>query len=159
MSLPIDEIVQILRDGGHITDSKALQAAAKDLIAAEKELKETKETAPKTKTRLVVLARGDAAMQAALSGGAWVVSVPDDDSTSTYSSASLLSRLRTAAAQHNDAPKARRGKGRVKVVTWSDLFRNLKAKTLKTSGSNVGIKAKGTPSEVVVLTSENVATP
>ncbi len=157
MSLPIDEIVQILRDNGHITDTKALQAAAKDLIAAEKEAKADKQTTPKGKTRLVALVRQDPGSTTL--GGAYLVAVPDlaEPEGDTYVGASLLARLRKAATEHNDAPKARRAKAKVKVTTWSDLFRFVKAKTLKASGSAISVRAKGDPVELVVLSSESIA--
>lgn len=152
MSLPIDSILAILRDGNHLTGN-ALQAVAKDLIAAEKEEKANKEPAVKTKTRLVGLVRQD--VGSATLGGVYILSVPDDDSTDTYSGVGLLNRLRAAAVEHNDAPRGR--KGRTKVTTWDQLLRNVKAKTFKASGSQIGVKAKGNAHELVVLPTETIA--
>ncbi len=158
MSLLIEDILAILRDGNYLTDSTTLQAVAKDLIQAEKEVAATKETAgPAAKTRLTVLIRGDAALRAAVAGGAWIVSVPDDtESTQSYTANYLIDRLRKAVAEHNDAPKARRGRAKRVIKTWFEAFTTLKAKTIKASGSAIGLKGKGSLAEVVVLEDETV---
>jgi hypothetical protein len=154
MSLPIDDTLAVLRD--HIKDQTVLKQIAQDLIAAEKEAKESKVTTPKGKTRLVALVRHDGG--SLVGAGAYIVSVPDDDTTDTYSKDGLLNRLRKAAQEYNDSPRKRRAKGKpVKIETWTDLFRNVKAKTLKASGSNISIKAKGDPVELVVLEKETIA--
>lgn len=150
------DVIQVIRDEGLITEPAKLQAIAKALDAAAREAKEERKHSPRGKTRLAILVRGDDALQRALGGGAWVVSVPDDESTATYSGASLISRLRSAAVVHNEAPAKRRSKSRAKITTWQELFTTIKAKTLKDSGSQIGVKQKGNPAEVVVLTSETV---
>lgn len=156
MSLPIDDIITILRDGGHLTDPKALQAAAKDLLAAEREVKESKTTEPRGKTRLIALVRQDKGSSTL--GGAYIISAPDTDTpeSETYHGEALLNRLRKAAQEHNEAPRGR-GKARSKVTTWSDLFRLVKAKTFKQSGSQLSVKAKGNAHELIVLESETIA--
>lgn len=157
MSLPVTDTLDILR--AHLKDASLLNAIAKDLIAAEKEIKDAKEpAAAKGATRLAVLIRGDAALQQAVAGGAWVVSVPDDDTTATYASDGLINRLRAAVTAHNEAPKGRR-KAKARIQTWFQALTGLKAKVIKESGSVIGIKQKGTPCEVVVLTSETVEAP
>lgn len=155
MSLPIDDVLSILRD--HIVDQTSLKAIAQDLIEAEKEVKESKSTAPKGKTRLVAFVRGDEALKSAVAGGAFVASVPDDDTTATYSGDALVERIRKAAVAHNDKPRKKgRGRTRSKIETWTDAFRCLKSKALKESGSKISIKQKGENVEVVVLTTEKV---
>ncbi len=156
MSLAIDTIVQVLRDHGHLTDTKALQAAAKDLIAAEREAKEEKSTEKRGKTRLVGLVRRDPGSPEL--GGVYLLTVPDLEETegNTYVGDGLLNRLRKAAAEHNDAPRGRR-KAKVKVETWAQFFQHVKAKTLKTSGSAISLKAKGNAHELIVLESEGIA--
>lgn len=164
MSLPIDEIVTVLRD--HLpSDAKLLNAIASDLLKAEREIKADKQATPRGKTRLVALIRtdGDPAVARALEAGAYVVQVPDGTEdggelpeASSYHGEALLQRLRKAAIAHNEAPRKRRGKPRIKVETWHQAFSHIKAKTLKESGSNITIKAKGMPVEVVGLLSETV---
>ncbi len=157
MSLPIDEIVQILRDGGYVTDAQTLQKVAKDLTAAEREEKEAKASAgPAAKTRLTILLRSDdPKMQSTLNAGAWVAGVPDDDTTNTYMGAGLVDRLRKAVAEHNDTtPK--RGRKKKRIETWNQAMTLLKSKTIKGSGSQLTIKQKGILAEIVVLPTENV---
>lgn len=160
MSLPIEDIICILRDGGHLTDPKALQAAAKDLLAAEREVKASKDTTKSGKTRLTILLRSDdPKMQAALAAGAWIVSTPDGDAdptVNTYHGEGLVKRLQAAVVAHNEAPRAKRAKVKRRITTWHDALTLLKSKTIKESGSQIGIKAKGALAEVVVLTTEAV---
>ncbi len=160
MSLAIDSILAVLRDGGHLTDTKALQAAAKDLIAAEREAKEEKSTEKRGKTRLVGLVRMDAGERVDL-GGVYLLSVPDleEPEGDTYAGESLLSRLRKAAIAHNEQPRKRRGKPVTKVETWDQFFRGVKARTLKESGSAITVRAKGNAHELIVLDRETIAAP
>ncbi len=151
--MTVNDTLDILR--GHLTDSTLLNAIAKDLIKAEKEVKAAKVAQPKGKTRLVALVRQDPGSPTL--GGAYIVSVPDDDTTNTYAAEGLLNRLRKAAAEHNDAPRPRRGKPKTKVETWDQLFRYVTPKTLKASGSQIGVKAKGNAHELVVLAKETIA--
>lgn len=153
--MTIPDIIAVLRDEALVTETPRLQAIARALEKAERETKEQRKAEPRGKTRLVILVRGDAALQRALDGGGWVVSVPDDDTTNTYSAEGLVNRLRKAVIAHNEAPKGRR-KAKTKVETWAQCFTQLRAKTLKDSGSQIGIKQKGNPAELVVLTSETV---
>lgn len=156
MSLPIDDIITILRDGGHLTDPKALQAAARDLIAAEKEVKESKEPAVKTKTRLSIVIQGTDELKQLVAGGAYVLSVPDDDSVAdTYMGEGLIGRIATAARAHNDAPRGRRKSKRV-IKTLNDAMTGLRVKVIKQSGSQFSIRGKGQPVEVVVVTAESI---
>ena len=128
-------------------------------IAAEKEVKAEKaaEASVKTKTRLAILIRGDAALQQAVAAGAYVLSVPDDDTVSnTYMAEGLLNRVIAAAKEHNEAPRPRRGKSKRSIKTLNDAMTLLKAKTIKASGSQFSIKQKGMPVEVVVVTKEEL---
>ena len=158
MSIPIEDVVEVLRAGGYVTDTKALQNVAKALIAVEKESKEaSKATGPKSSSRLVALIRGDKALAQAVAGGCFVVSVPDSDTEegATYAADSLVSRLRKAVAEHNDTtPK--RGRKNKRIETWRQAFTYLQPKTITGSGSAMSSRAKGNPCEVVVLTSETV---
>lgn len=162
MSLPVDEIMSVLRD--HVPDTKTLQAIAADLTKVEEEIKTSKEVSPRGKTRLVAFIRADDPKLASLlQAGAYIVQVPDGaedggdlPEAATYTGEALLQRLRVAAVAHNDERPKRRGKPRVKVETWHQLFSHLKAKTLKESGSKVTIKAGGMPVEVIPLVGENV---
>ncbi len=156
--LPIDETLAVLRD--HITDNAVLQAIAKDLLKTEREAKEERKHAPRGKTRLLALLRSaDPVVARAVEAGVFIISVPDDDSTATYSGASLLSRLRSAVTLHNEtsAKRGRRAKPRSKIETWQQAFTQLRAKTIKESGSTIGIKQKGNPAECVLLLTEGVA--
>ena len=161
MSLPIDEVLSTLRD--HITDNALLQKISQDLTKVEQELKDAKEPAAKGgKTRLAILIRGDKALAAAVAGGAYVMGVPDAGDTdavesSTYMGDALINRLRKAVVTHNEAPKGKRGKKRAKIETWFQAFSTLRPKAIKESGSQMTIKQKGVPAEVIVLLNENVS--
>lgn len=156
MSLPVDEVLSVLRE--HVTDSSTLQAITKDLIKTEKEIKEAKaaDKTPKAKTRMVALIRGNAELKQLVAAGAFVLSVPDDDTTNTYSGDGLLARLNKAAVSHNEAPRKRRSKNNRKIKTLFDAMTLLKAKTIKASGSTFSIKQKGQPIEVVVVEKEDI---
>ncbi len=155
MSLPLDEVIATLKD--HLQDNNLLNAIAKDLFQAERDAKAARadHAGPKAKTRLVALVRQDKGSTTL--GGAYIVSVPDDDTTDTYSGEGLLNRLRKAAQEHNDAPRKKRAKSKIKIDTWDALLRNVKAKTFKASGSQIGVKAKGNAHELVILISESIA--
>jgi hypothetical protein len=158
MSLPVSDTLDILR--AHLTDASLLQAIGKDLIKAEKEAKEAKVTEPRGKTRMIALLRSaDPAVKLAAQAGVFLISVPDDDSTATYSGAALLSRLAKAAAEYNNAPKKRRAKTKVKADTWATLFRNVPTKTFKAVGSQISVKAKGNAHELIVLETEAIPAP
>lgn len=157
MPLPLGEIIATLNE--HLTDRTLVLAISKDLIAAEKAAKEEKTAEPRGKTRLVCFVRKDLGSNV-LGSAAYVITVPDTDrpESETYHGAALLGRLRKAAQAHNEAPRGRR-KARAKVTTWMDLFRGVKAKTFKASGSAISVKAKGEPVELVILESEEVGAP
>lgn len=155
MSLPLDEVIAVLAK--HLPSAQ-VQSIAKDLIAAEKAAKEEKVTEPRGKTRLVAMLRSaDPAVKLAAQAGVFVLAVPDDDSTATYSGASLISRFQKAAIAHNEQPRKRRSKGKTKIETWQELFTHVKAKTFKASGSAISLKQKGFPCELVVLETEGIA--
>src|ERR1700739_1494865 len=103
MSLPIDEILDVLR--AHKIDGQPLQSIAKDLIAAEKEVKEDRaaHAVPKPKKKSVVLIRGDAALKAQVAGGAYIVQVEEADDTTT-----LLGRISAAARSYNEGLRRNR---------------------------------------------------
>ncbi len=149
-------VIVSLRDNG--APAELIAATVADLRKAAKQEKDTPAT-PKAKTRFVALVRGDLALQKALDGGAWIVSVPDGDedpTTTTYHGGGLVNRLRKAALAHNEAPKGRR-KAKTKVTTWRELFAYVKASTIKASESAITFRQKGTPCEVVVLTEETIS--
>lgn len=155
--IPTDDILAIIRD--KISDSSLVQSITKDILAAEKELKQDRAegVSPKAKTRFVIFLRSeDKAMYQAVKAGAVIASVPDDDSTATYSGRALLQRLQTAVIAHNEQPRKRKTKGTAKIITWQDAFTRLKSKTIKVSGSSIAIKNKGLPAEIVILETENV---
>lgn len=155
--IPTDDVLAIIRE--NIKDSSLVQSLTKEILAAEKELKQERAegATPKAKTRLIAFLRSeDPVVARAVQAGVVIVSVPDDGSTSSYSGDSLIQRFRTAVIAHNDTPRKRKTKSAAKIVTWNDAFTRLKAKTIKASGSTIGIKTKGVPSEVVVISSESV---
>lgn len=160
MSLPIDDVLDILRQHLPKDDPNLLQAVAKDLLQAEREAKAANASdAPKAKTRLAIVMRGDEALQRAVTQGGYIVAVPDGDedpTTSTYMGDGLRDRLIKAAKQHNEAPKGRRGKSKRKIETLHDAMTILTSKTLKASGSQITIKQKGVPAEIVVFTKEQI---
>jgi hypothetical protein len=152
------DVIQIIRDEGIVTETAKLQAIAKALDAAAREAKEERKHNPRGKTRLLALLRSaDPVVARAVEAGVFIISVPDDESTATYSGESLIARLRSAVVAHNEAPKKRRGKARSKIETWQQAFTQLRAKTIKESGSTIGIKQKGNPAECVLLLTEGVA--
>lgn len=147
MSIPIDEILATLRN--HKIEGDNLTAIAKDLIAVERELKEEKanEKEPRAKTKLVVLIRGDASLKRAVEGGAYVVSVKQDDNTAT-----LLERIKLTVKDSNE--KIKRGRASRVIRTFARAMEWLKPKALKLHGIQ-GIKNK-TPVEVVVVESPDI---
>lgn len=156
MSLPIDEILAVLRD--HIpSDSPTLTAIAKDLIAAEKEVKAAaaaEKDAPKSKSRMVVLIRGDASLKRLVEGGAWVVTIPDDPTQANATSSTLLQRITKAVKTHNENL---RGKNRAaKVIrTFARAMDWLRPKSIDMAQSAFRVKTK-VAVEVVVVESEEV---
>ena len=153
--IPLEDVIEVLKR--HLSTT-TLQTVAKDLIAAEKELKAHRgDAGPKSKKRLVAMVRGDAQLKALVAAGAYVVSVPDNDadpSHSTYTGDGLVKRIVAAARAHNDTPQKRRGRNRRLIKTFNDAMTMLRAKTIKQSGSTISIKAKGVPIEVVVVEHE-----
>jgi predicted RNase H-like HicB family nuclease len=140
----------------HGLPSETTNALVADLRKAAKEEAASRDKVSAPKTRLVAFLRSsDPVVIRAAEAGVFIASVPDDASTATYSGQSLLGRLRSAITAHNDAPKGKR-KAKVVIQTWQQAFAHLRPKTIKASGSVIGIKQKGTPAEVVVLTKEEV---
>ena len=158
--LPIDDIIAVLRD--YVPDSTTLQSITKELLRTEREAKAAGDKAgPKAKTRLAILVRGTPELQRLVTQGAYIVSLPDGDddpTTTTYMGQALVERIRKAAIAHNEAPKGRR-KAKRRIQTLHDAMTLLKAKTIKESGSVIGIKQKGTPAEVVVVLNEDLLSP
>lgn len=169
--IPLDEVLATLRD--HIQDKTLLRSIEIDLAKVQQELEAAKEPPSKAgKTRLVAFIRSTPetakALETAVGGGAFIISVPSGESeednssegavmANTYMGSALIQRLQKAAAEHNEAPKGkRRGKARSKVETWLQLFTQVRAKTFKTSGSSITVKGKGVPIEVLILSSETV---
>lgn len=155
MSLPVDEIVAVLRD--HV-DSPTLQAIAKDLLKVEADNKRanTSEKPNRTKSRFVVLLRSeDEAVIKAVQAGAYLVSTPDDETTDTYHGKALLQRLDKAVAHHNDNPPRGRGKGKHRVIkTLAEAMEGLKGKALAATDSpKLKIRTK-LPVEIVVVSHE-----
>ncbi len=158
MTLDTDTVLEVIRH--HVTETVTLHAIAKELLATAKQEKEAAVKEPRGKTRLVALIRGDEALKFLVAGGAFTVAVPDGDddpTTTTYHGDALVERLRKAAIAHNEAPAKRRGKRAAKIETWQQAFSILKAKTIKGSGSQISIRGKGNPIEVVVLTKETIS--
>ncbi len=155
----IATLVESLRANGATTE--LITKTVADIRRAAKEEKDSKPSTKAAKTRLAILLRSDdPKAQAALAGGGWIVSVPDgesDPSTLTYSSDGLIKRLQAAVVAHNEAPRKGRAKSKPRIETWFQAFTQLRSKTIKESGSAIGVKMKGQPAEIVVLTSENVA--
>lgn len=157
ISLPLSDVLAVVRD--HVTDPTQLAAIQAELLKTQRQIaadKEAEKGAPKGKTRLCVVIQGDAALKEAVAAGCYVLSVPDpeDDAelSNTYMGEGLLGRIYTACRAHNDAPKKRRAKAKRKIQTLVDAMSLLKAKTIKESGSTFGIKQKGQPVEIVVVT-------
>jgi hypothetical protein len=153
MSLPTDEVLSIIKS--HLPDPKVVQAIAKDLAAAEKEIKEERQATagPKAKKRLVVLIRGDSATKAAVEGGAWVVALPEDGNTAT-----LLDNVATAVRASNNALKRNRATRMIR--TFARAMEWLKPKAIKGAAEGnptavFSIKTK-TPIEVVVVEREEI---
>lgn len=153
MSLLIDDVLSILKT--HVSDDQTVRAIAKDLIKIEKEIKQANltERSKPNKNRLVVLIRGDAPLKQLTAGGAYIVSVPDNDQTSTYSGDSLLARISSAARTFNDSLK--RKKGNRAIRTFVQAMESLKSKAVKASGSSFLVKTKY-PTEVVVVDKEDI---
>ncbi len=152
MSLSIEEVLSVLKPR---LDTATLTTVARELNKIEEEVKEDKKTAPKGKTRLVCLIRGDdPALIRAAQAGVFVLGVPDDETTATYSGEGLINRINAAIALNNDS-KPKRGRKRAKIDTYAQGFSILKSKTVKESGSTFSIKGKGFPVELVVLTKES----
>jgi len=147
MSLSIDDTLDILR--AHKIDGPNLTAIAKDLIAAEREIKEEKasDKTPKPKNRLVVLIRGDASLKRAVEGGAFVVSIPEADSAST-----ILEKVKASVKTYNETIK--RGRASRVIRTFARAMEWLRPKALKPNGIT-GIKTK-TPVEVIVVESPDI---
>jgi hypothetical protein len=158
-SLPISDALSIVRD--HISDPDLLKAVTADFLKVQRELAAEKEAAKegatnRNKNRFVVLLRGDAALKAAVAGGAFIMAVPDDETlVETYSGVGLLQRFCKAIAHQNDAPKGRRGKARTKIRTYVEAFRWLKPKAVKETESAFKIKTAEAV-EVIVLEKEEV---
>lgn len=147
MSLDLDTVLSILRD--HKIDGDNLIPIAKDLIAAEKEAKasDAAEKTPKAKSKMVVLIRGDASLKRLVDGGAWVVAIPEMDSSST-----LLAKVEASVKQSNDSLK--RGRASRVIRTFARAMEWLKPKVTKEHGI-VGIRTKQAV-EVVVVESEAI---
>lgn len=113
-SLPLSEVVDVLRQRLSSDDNDTLLAIVKDLkqAASEAAAERAANKGPRAKTRFAILIRGDKALKAAVQAGAYVLTVPDpeDDATlaSTYMGDGLIGRITTAAKAHNEAPKRRR---------------------------------------------------
>jgi len=160
-SLPVDDTIEVLRS--HIKDATLLNAVVKDLLAAQREVAQAKaeEAAAnkgnKTKNRYTVLIRADASEAAKLrqlvAAGGYVLTVPDDDTTDTYSGEGLLGRISTAARTFNDNLKRKRTSRLIK--SFVQAMECLKTKAIKSSGSSFAIKTK-TPVEIVVVDKENI---
>ncbi len=160
MSLAIDDTLEVIRV--HLKDnSTLLNAIAKDLIKAEKEIAaaksaENESDGPKMKNRFVVLIRSDDSetLKPLVAAGAFILAVPDDDqSIETYSGEGLIGRIATAARNFNETMK--RKKGQRTIRTFVSAMSGLKTKAIKNSGSNFLIKTK-IPVEVVVVDKENI---
>lgn len=161
-SIPIPEVLSILRD--HVEDPQALKRITEELakiqreLAAEKEAeKEANANGPKTKNRFVVLLRSDDPKAAqAVAAGAYVLTVPDDDTTDTYNGQALIERLRKAVRYHNDSgSKGGRGRKKMLIKRFVDAMAYLKTKALKETESKVLIKTKA-PVEVIIVGGENL---
>ena len=151
MSFSTDEVLSIVRD--FVTDPIQVKAVTAALIAAEKEAKNERATAePKTKKRLVVLIRGDAATRRAVEGGAWVVALPKNAETAT-----LLDKVSAAVRCSNDALKRKRATHTIKTFARAMEWPKAKAiKAASVSGAqDFSIKTK-TPVEVVVVEKEEM---
>lgn len=159
VSIPLSDVLAVVRD--HVTDAGQLAAIQAELLKTQRQIaadKEADKGAPKGKTRLCAIIRGDEALKRAVAGGCYILSVPDpeDDAelANTYMGEGLLGRLYTACRAHNEAPKKRRAKAKRPIKTLPDAMSLLRAKTIKESGSTFSVKQKGTPVEIVVVTSE-----
>lgn len=160
-SLPVDDTIEVLRS--HIKDATLLNAVVKDLLAAQREVAQAKAAEAeankgvKTKNRYTVLIRADpgeaAKLRQLVAAGGYVLTVPDDDTTDTYSGDGLLGRISTAARTFNDSLKRKKTSRLIK--SFIQAMENLKAKAIKSSGSNFSIKNRY-PAEIIVVDKEEV---
>jgi hypothetical protein len=164
MSIKIEELQSILIEAGIPAEKRSEAIKLAQEVEAEKKAEREEGKAPKSKTKYVVLIRGDEALKVATSGGAWLVKMPDEADTSK-----TLDILTSAAARQNDAKgsKPSGGRGRPSknagpITSWVELFDRVKAKFLKTicSESHNGRVLKVVTKEAVeiqVITSEDVS--
>lgn len=160
-SLPVDDTIEVLRS--HIKDATLLNAVVKDLLAAQREVAQAKAAEAeankgvKTKNRYTVLIRADpgeaAKLRQLVGAGGYVLTVPDDDTTDTYSGDGLLGRISTAARTFNDSLK--RGRSSRVIKSFVSSMEKLKSKAIKASGSSFAIKSK-MPAEIIVVDKEDV---
>lgn len=124
MSIPLDEIVSVLST--HLKDPAQVRAITEELKAVEAEAKESRASASakRTKTKQVVLIRGEASLKPLVAGGAWIVAVPEDDQTAT-----LQDRIRTSARAYNDGLRKDRATRLVK--TFARALEWVKGKVIK----------------------------
>lgn len=146
--LNIDDILPILRE--HNIEGDNLTKIAKDLIAAEREIKAEAEASkePKPKSRFVVLIRGDASLKKAVEAGAYIVSVPEASDSTT-----LLARLKAAVKTSNDTIK--RGRASRVIRTFARAMEWLKPKVLKQHQIS-SVKTRQ-PVEVIVVEQETIS--
>lgn len=147
MSLDLDVVLNVLRS--HQIDGDNLIPIARDLIAAEKQVKaeEAQDKTPKAKTKLVVLIRGDGATKRAVEAGAFVVSVPEERSAST-----ILDSLRMAVVRHNETITKRRASRTIR--TFARAMEWLRPKHLKPF--EIGSVKTKTPIEVIVVEAADI---
>jgi hypothetical protein len=153
--LALSETLAVLRD--HVLDTGTLAAIATELrkTAADAAKARASDRQPKAKSRHVILLRSDdKAVCDAVAAGAYVLTVPDDDTTlATYSGDALLARLSKAVQHHNDTPARGRRKHRP-IKTFTEAMEHLKPKALShTDSPKLRIKTR-LPVEVVIVTRE-----
>lgn len=158
-SIPVPEVLAVIRD--HVKDPETVKAVAADIAKIQREIAQEKEAekegkGPKSKNRFVVLIRSDnPAAQSVAAAGAYVVTVPDDDTTDTYNGTALLERIKKAVAYHNEKPAGKRGRKRSIIKKFTEAMANLKSKVFKETESKVLVKTK-LPVEVVIVDKEEI---
>ena len=149
MAIKIDELNDILLTAG-VKDQALRSAIIKTAEELEQDKKADKDEAPKKgKSKHVIFIRKDENGKYAEAG--CLAKVPQDSDNNT-----LLSRIQTAAAQHNEGGGKKSNRGRKskvgKIVSYLDFFSFCKRKFTKP----VDIQPVKDLCEVIVLEDENI---
>jgi len=140
--IEIEELNTLLTQAG--VDQKTRSVILKEAqeLAAERAL-EKKDNGPKSKNEFAILIRGDSDLASKVQQG-WVIVVPEGTSDDT-----VISRCKSAAKEHNNNSKRKKGI----ISVWRDFFLYTKRKFTKSN--NVQVKTKEAV-RVFVLDSESV---